>query len=124
MTEETPKPPTGLGRAGRSLWRKIVGGYDLRPDELEALTVAARTLDELTALEAAAKGAPAMVPGARGRLVPNPAFEELRRHRATYLRALRACGIGEADRIEAKNPRARSAAGRALARQRWEARIG
>ncbi|MCC7089531.1 MAG: hypothetical protein IT295_10275 [Dehalococcoidia bacterium] len=119
-----PKPPVGLGRHGRALWKSITAAYELRPDELEALAVAARTLEELKAMERAAAGAATLVRGPRARQVPNPMLEELRRHRATYLRALRAVGIGEADRADVKDPRARSAAGRALVRQRWANRGG
>lgn len=117
-----PPAPSGLGDRGRALWLAVVRRYSLRVDELRVLEEAAHLADELATLNAALAGAQATVPGPGGRPQVNPLLEEVRRHRSVYLRALGALGLASAD--EQRDPRERSQAGRALARQRWASRSG
>ncbi len=120
IRRDVPKPPVGLRPAGRRLWTSVLSEFDLRIDELQALELACRTLDEIRALEAQLKESGPTVLGPRRRQVANPLYEECRRHRAVYLRALRAIALADAVAAATKDPRAQSSAGRALAAQRWE----
>lgn len=114
---KTP-PPSGLRRGGpgRRLWGDVLGKYDLRIDGLRLLELACRTADELHVIDLALAKSEPLVPGPRGRLVPNPLLEEVRRHRATYMRALAQLGIEAA---EEGTLRDRSTLGRRLAAERW-----
>jgi hypothetical protein len=47
-----PRPPVGLGTAGRRLWRAVVGEFDLHEHELAVLRQAARTADICDQLQA------------------------------------------------------------------------
>jgi hypothetical protein len=123
-TPRRPPAPSGLGDAGRALWTQFTGLYKFRVDELRILAEVSRTEDELATINAALVGAPAMVAGPHGRTVPNPLYEEARRHRGLKFRGLAALGLADAHAADERDPRARSAAGRALAHQRWEARGG
>jgi hypothetical protein len=40
-----PRAPSGLGKAGRKLWRVVAGTYELRPDETAHLEAACRATD-------------------------------------------------------------------------------
>jgi len=119
-----PPAPSGLGNAGRALWAQFTARYRFRIDELRVLAEVSRTEDELATINAALVDAPAMVPGPHGRMVPNPLYEEARRHRALKFRGLAALGLADAHAAEDADPRERSAAGRALAHQRWAGRGG
>lgn len=116
-----PERPTGLGPAGRRLWRSIASGYDLRPDELILLESAARTLDTLAQIEAALVGAPLTVPGSAGQLREHPLMSEARHQRAAVAALLRQLALPDSDEIAAVRSAARSSRGRELARGRWSA---
>lgn len=73
--------PAGLRTAGRALWARVVGEYEMSPGELSVLEHACRTADELDALTDALKGQPAMVEGSTGQPKAHPLYAELRSHR-------------------------------------------
>lgn len=113
-----PRPPKALGEQGRALWRKVVGVYELRADELAALEGACRTRDELVRMEEALAGiTDVVVEGSKGQLRAHPLFAEVRYHRRTLALQLAACGLAEVDGEVVGMDR--SNAGRALARTRW-----
>lgn len=116
--EKTPRRPAppGLGRAGRRLWKQVVDVYEMRHDEAEALAAACRTLDELDRLEAELAAGPVVVKGSMGQPVANPLYAAVREHRRALAGLLAGVGLSEADTPGLS----RSAAGRALARQRWD----
>ncbi|MBI4498197.1 MAG: hypothetical protein HY689_09890 [Chloroflexi bacterium] len=116
-TSALPKPPTGLKAAGRKLWQAITADFELRADELTLLEAACRLTDELAAMEKELRGAPVMVPGSRGQQRPNPLLAEARQHRLALGRLLAQLGIDDADAEQ--RGRARSNAGRTMARLRW-----
>ena len=92
--------------------------FDLRSDGLRVLECAARLWDEIGAMEAELKDSPKLVPGSRGQLTANPLLSEVRAHRRELRGQLLQLGLSEDDGAAAAG-NARSAAGRALVRQRW-----
>jgi hypothetical protein len=114
----TRRAPNGLAAGGRKLWRDVLAGFELRPDEERMLIAACRTVDELARLERALKNAKPVVAGSKGQDRVNPLFGEVRAHRLALRQLLAAIGIEEAaDDRHAGD--VRSNAGRKLARQRW-----
>ena len=87
-----PKPPTGLGKAGKALWRSIhrdlEAGWELDARELHLLERACRTADDLAVLEATVDKEGATVEGSRGQTVVHPALVEARQLRVVQLRLL------------------------------------
>jgi hypothetical protein len=47
----TPKPPNGLNRAGKTIWAAVVADYELEAHELALLAELCRTKDRLDALD-------------------------------------------------------------------------
>lgn len=86
----TPRAPAGVGRAGRALWRAVLAEYDLSPPELQLLTEACHTADELDRLRRLVEEANPIVDGSRGQPRANPLLAEIRRHRETLARLLAA----------------------------------
>ena len=120
--EAPPGPPADLEAAGRELWRSITATYELRADELRLLTEACRTVDELERLRAALADAEPVVAGSKGQVRPHPLIAEIRAHRLALRGLLASIGIEDADAEAGDGEAQRSAAGRALARQRWGGR--
>jgi len=114
-----PRAPNGLSTAGRRLWRAVLGGFELRPDECVLLEAACRLADETAALEAALKAAPATVPGSKGQQRPNPLYAEARAHRLALGRLLAQLGLADADDDAGAR---RSSAARRMALRRWSGR--
>lgn len=114
--ENPPRPaPRGLATAGKKLWRRAAGAYELREDEAEALAAACRTLDELVRLEAELADAAVVVEGSKGQPVPNPLFAAVREHRRALTALLAAAGLAAAESA----PLTGTQAARAMAHQRW-----
>jgi hypothetical protein len=88
-----PSPPPGLGLAGRTLWRAIVGGYELNPAEVVILGEASRVADRLTALATALADAPLTVLGSTGQPVVNPLLGEARAQQRVLDQLLRALAL-------------------------------
>ena len=119
---ETPTPPIALGDDGLRLWNGVRAQYEFRPDELELLLAACRTLDEVARLEEALATADVLVTGSRGQVRSNPLVSEVRAHRLALRALLSTLGIPDLE--EGADPMARSDAGRQLAAQRWGRRTG
>jgi hypothetical protein len=114
--------PPGLGRHGSALWRRITANYEMRGDEISVLRSACRMEEEIFCLEVALAKAPVTVPGSKGQEKSHPLLAALRAHRLAQARLLRQLGLAElsGDRASSSDYGiARSAAGRRLARQRW-----
>ena len=71
-----------LGTAGTDLFDSVTAKFELDADELKILTMAAKSADDLSALEGAREGAEVMVPGSMGQERVNPLFAEIRATRA------------------------------------------
>jgi len=54
------RPPTGLGKAGRALWRDVADEHDLDPVQRVLLVEACRMVDRLDTLHAVLSGEPAV----------------------------------------------------------------
>lgn len=72
-----PATPTGLGPAGSALWRKVVGKYELRSDELEILKAACRATERVRIMEAE-RGNQVTAKGSMGQTVVHPLIPEIR----------------------------------------------
>lgn len=80
MTTYTPpKVPTGLSKAGSSLWRSVTKKYELRTDELVILESACKATDRIDAMETARAGAVVSL-GSMGQVVVHPLVVEIRTH--------------------------------------------
>jgi len=77
-------PPDSLSTAGRELWERITGKYQLRADELVTLEDACATTDMIAALDALWRedGCPATAKGSMGQLIIHPLIGEIRAQRA------------------------------------------
>ena len=83
--QQQPKPPPGLGSAGRALWAEVCADVAEAGLELDArdrywLASAAKLADRAATLEAALADAPLMVKGSMGQDVSNPLMAEWRSH--------------------------------------------
>lgn len=100
------KAPSGLGAAGKALWKSITTGLDaddfeLDEREVEILKLAARQADDLTRLDAEVKRAGTMVPGSADQPVLNPALVEARQGRLALNRLLGQLGLPDAAGVPA-----------------------
>ncbi|GGG50745.1 hypothetical protein GCM10011374_11680 [Kocuria dechangensis] len=92
MTEQKKRAPRNLGRAGKSLWNRVMDDYELSPAEEAVLVEAARVMDTLERLETEAAGQPLTDSSPQGRVV-NPLLREARMQRQTLDRLVRSLGI-------------------------------
>ena len=104
-----------LGKQGTALHAAVTAKYELNPDELELVAMAARSADDLAKLEAELVNAPVMVPGSMGQERVNPLFAEVRATRALIGQLLGRLKLPDEDagaaRSESNTNRARKAAG-------------
>lgn len=114
-----PRAPAGLGGAGRRLWRSVVNGFELRPDELELLAAACRLGDEVTALEDMIVKSTPLTIGSKNQVRVNPLYSEVRAHRLALGRLLASLGLADAGDVDGA---ARSSAARRMVRARWSGR--
>jgi hypothetical protein len=119
-----PRAPAGLQAAGRRLWREVLGRYVLEPHERRLLADACRAADELERLERALEDAPLEVPGSTGQPRAHPLLEEVRRHRASLARLIGALRLPTEEPGQLTGQQATSAAGRKMARAKWDRRRG
>jgi len=111
-----PRPPAGLGPAGRRLWRDVATAYQLDRGEVVLLVAACRTVDELTRVEGALAAAAIVVEGSRGQPTTNRLLAEARAHRRTLERLVQALSL---PRPGEEVGRVRSPQAAASARTRW-----
>jgi len=81
--EAIPKhrAPTGLGQAGRALWRSLAGIYRFMPHELAILELACRQADDVGRLEELLARDGLVVPGSNRQPRLNAAVTEVRQGR-------------------------------------------
>lgn len=114
-----PKPPTGLGTAGRACWKALHEPKDdgsvltFRPDEVPLVTEFCRLVDDVERIRATL-GDDLLAHGSMGQLVAHPLRVEL--HRTTQRLESIAKTLALPDEAGAGSA---SWAGRNLARARW-----
>lgn len=118
-----PRPPAGLGDAGKRLWTAILADvpaeFELPPRELHLLGRACRVADEIALLEASIDETGVTVRGSRGQPVLNRAMEEVRLARLAEAKLLTLLDLDEREE-RARTPRQRQAA--KAANVRWARR--
>jgi hypothetical protein len=92
MGSQVPKPPTGLKRSGRALWRAVLADYVLEEHERTLLREACRTADLLDRLQTTLDEDGPMSTSSQGIRV-HPAATELRQQRVTFARLLAALAV-------------------------------
>lgn len=118
---DSQRPPAGLGKAGRALWRDVAHGLQLRSDERAILATAARTADQIAALEATVAVSEPMIPGSKGQEVLHPAIPELRLQRQLLATLLARIDVPESEGIGgAWDGLSAAQRARQAARARWD----
>lgn len=92
MAQNVPKPPSGLRRSGRALWRAVMSDFALDEHETTILREACRTADSLDDLQALVDAEGLMAVTSQGSRV-HPALIEARQQRVTFARLLTALRI-------------------------------
>jgi hypothetical protein len=72
------RAPSGLGKAGRALWREINAEFGLAAHESAILVQCCRVLDRLDAIEAELSGVALTVTGSTGQPKAHPLLAEWR----------------------------------------------
>ena len=110
------RAPSGLGRAGRSLWREVNAEFGLAPHESAILVQVCRCVDRLEAIEAELGRSPLLVTGSTGQPRANPLLAEWRMQARVLESLSRALSIPlPTEEIG----RRRSPSAREAALQRW-----
>ena len=109
--------PTGLGKAGKALWRQITNEWELDPRELALLTAACRQTDDVALLEVALAKDGLITVGSMGQPRLNAVITELRQSRLAAAKLLVDLRLPSEDAapMTAAQQRASKAA-----RRRWE----
>lgn len=107
-SDPKPKPPKGLGVAGRQLWRSIADDYDVEEHERLLLVEACRIADRLDRLAEESNGAPLTVTNFKGDEVANPLLVESRQQAIVFARLLASLRLPTGE--EENRPQRRSGA--------------
>ncbi len=92
MAQEVPRPPAGLRRSGRALWRAVLRDYELDEHETTILRECCRTADTLDDMQSLIEAEGLTSTTSQGTRV-HPALVELRQQRVTFARLLTALRI-------------------------------
>jgi len=109
------KPPAGLGAAGKALWQRLTAppspGKSLVFTSAEILTLelAARTADDVAALEKLLAVDGLVVTGSKGQRRLSPVAAELRLQRAALARLVGLLALPDADEVVGKSAAQRKA---------------
>jgi uncharacterized protein with von Willebrand factor type A (vWA) domain len=115
MTNNSSKPPAGLGKAGKRVWGSILREFQLDARELLVLEQAGAQADAVEALELEIASAGLVSRGSRGQPRLSPTVSELRQARLSVAKLLRDLALPDRDGGTATTRRARKAA-----EARWE----
>lgn len=111
-----PKTPTGLGMAGRALWRSLVCSFEFEPWEIALVVNCCRQADTVAELEKVLADDGMVVAGSTGQRRLNGAVSELRQARIALAKLL--SGIALPDESDRPQSHASRSAQRA-ANARW-----
>ena len=117
-----PAAPPGLGKSGAALWRRIVAGYELRPDELRLLADACRTADLIDSMTELLGIGSLLTTGSMGQDRPHPLLTEIRGHRALLAALLKQLALPDDAVRAAVRPSATTIRAQTAARARWDGR--
>jgi len=117
MTSKTPSPPRDLGAAGRDLWCRVHGAFELDPHELPGLLLAARQLDDVARLEQLLEVDGLVVTGSAGQPRLSAVVTELRQARLAAARLLDALALPVDGESGSSTPAVKRA--RRAAESRW-----
>lgn len=121
--DERQAPIETLGKEGRQLWSEVVRDFILRPDELRALSSAAKLGDMIARLEKELAKSDLLVPGSRPHmLVANGLIGELRQARVAQAALLRSLKLPDVDDEEESPRLTQSEQNRKNAVRRWQGR--
>lgn len=110
------RTPTGLGKAGASLWKDVTGGWELHDADLRVLELACRELDLCAQIDKELASDTLVVSGSMGQPVVNGLLQELRRHRATFAALIKQLALPDEVGDEGETT---SSNARAAAKARW-----
>jgi hypothetical protein len=88
VTPRKPRAPSGLGEAGRALWRRLTSDYEFDARELLVVEQAARQVDALALLERLLEDQGPVVVGSTGQPRLSPVLAEARQGRLAVGRLL------------------------------------
>lgn len=97
-----PRPPAGLGPAGRRFWSAVLVEFELTAAQLEVLRVTCECLDRLAEARATVERDGAYLPMKAGGFRPHPALAVERDSRIGFLRGQRELGITAVDPDESR----------------------
>jgi hypothetical protein len=110
------RAPSGLGQAGKRLWREVNAAYGLAPHEAAILVQCCRVVDRMELIEAELSTAPLTVRGSTGQPKAHPLLAEWRMQARVLESLSRALSIP----LEGEDVgRRRSPSAREAAVQRW-----
>ena len=110
MTDNRPKPPRGLQRAGKRVWAAVLDEFVLDARELLVLEQAARQADAVAALEAEVEGSGLVTRGSAGQPRLSQSVVELRQSRLAVSKLLSDLALPDEDDTTAASRRGRKAA--------------
>ncbi|MDQ2782715.1 MAG: terminase [Actinomycetota bacterium] len=97
-----PRPPSGLKRSGRALWRAIMTHFeDMDEHELTMVRECCRTADSIDDLQHLLDAEGVMSTSSQGVRV-HPALVELRQQRIAYARLMAALDLPAADEADVR----------------------
>lgn len=113
-----PSAPTGLGAAGRRLWRQVIVEFEGPPHELALLALACHQADDVAALEAVLVADGLVVEGSQGQPRLNGAVTEVRQGRLALAKLLDQLALPvDEEEMVGRSPTSRKAS--KAARARW-----
>jgi P27 family predicted phage terminase small subunit len=101
-----PKTPSGLNTAGKKFWKKVLSEFELsETHDLERLSMAARTLDDLAEAEKQVKKDGMFTVNRYGGTVEHPAVKTVRDTRMLFIKIVRELGLDLAIPEDSRPPR-------------------
>jgi hypothetical protein len=112
VSTNSPKAPSGLGAAGRKLWRSVLADYELEQHEIAGLLQACRAADACDELQEVVASQGRIQQDHLGNVRIHPAAVELRQTQMLLLRAVASLRIplGDDDGQGEERPQRRGAA--------------
>ena len=104
MTNKIPKAPNGLGKSGKSFWKKIVQEYELEQHHQALLQQACKCLDDLDLAEQALNEQGRYFLDRYNQHKEHPAANDSKQLRGLFQRLVRELGL-DLNETESRPPR-------------------